>query len=247
MVGVVEIAAGVLVAVRPQHRRVRRRRLAGRHHRQPAAHPRLLRRRAARLRPAGRRARPGPAGGRLPGELRPPGRAPADGVTRRPTTAPAAGRRPALRVLHEPRPRRPRGRRARPRPSSRRSGCRWTGTACATPRPDGPRLRRAVRAAPVRPDDVPQRRGVRRAGARPRHPGAVGLRAPPAAVRRGRARRLPARRAHPRPVEAGPGGRDVRPPAAGAGAADQAGRRLAADEPRARAASAWSSRPSTCA
>ena len=35
-------------------------------------------------------------------------------------------------------------------------------------------------------------------------PGAVGMRAPPAAVRRRRARRLPARRADPRPVQAGP-------------------------------------------
>ena len=39
----------------------------------------------------------------------------------------------------------------------------------------------------------------------------------------------------------------VRPPPAGPGAADQAGRRLAADPPRTRAASASSSRPSTCA
>ena len=42
VVGVVEIAAGVLVAVRPIDRRIRRRRLAGRHHRQPVARPGFL-------------------------------------------------------------------------------------------------------------------------------------------------------------------------------------------------------------
>ena len=60
------------------------------------------------------------------------------------------------------------------------------------------------------------------------HPGAVAVRAPPAAVHRGRAHRLPARRADPRPVEARPGARPVRPRPAGAGAAHPAGRRLAA-------------------
>ena len=82
--------------------------------------------------------------------------------------------------------------------------------------------------AAVRPDHVPQRRGLRRAGPGPRHPDALGLRAPPAAVRRRRPRRLPARRPDPRAVQARPGRRAVRPPAAGAGAAHQAGRRLAA-------------------
>ena len=152
----------------------------------------------------------------------------------------AAGRRPA-------RWRRRRPRRADRGPvDGRASGsggvprraraCRWTPRATGA-RHRG-RMARGVRRdaharAPFEPDDVPQRRGVRRAGARPVDPGAVALRAPHAAVRRGRARRLPARRADPRAVEAGSGGRDVRPTPAGAGAADQAGRRLAADPPRA--------------
>ena len=56
MVGVVEIVAGLLVADRAAVRRPDRRRLARRDHRQPAARRRLRRHRAARLRPAARRA-----------------------------------------------------------------------------------------------------------------------------------------------------------------------------------------------
>ena len=61
------------------------------------------------------------------------------------------------------------------------------------------------------------------------------LRAPPGAVLRRRARRLHPVRGRPdhRPVEAGPAGRRLRPPAAGAGAADHPGRRLADAHPRA--------------
>ena len=54
-------------------------------------------------------------------------------------------------------------------------------------------------------------------------------------------------RPDPRPVQAGPGRRAVRPAPAGPGAADQAGRGLAAGRSCGRAASGSSSRPSTCA
>ena len=57
-VGVVEIVAGIVVAVVPRFGGLAGGGLAGRHHREPADDPRLLRRRAARLRPAGRRRRP---------------------------------------------------------------------------------------------------------------------------------------------------------------------------------------------
>ena len=93
MVGVVEIAAGILVALRPQiGGYVVAAWLAG-HHRQPAADPRLLRRRVAGLRSAAGRSRAGPAGRR-----RSAGRAPtcagASG-DRRPPAAPAGPTAPA--------------------------------------------------------------------------------------------------------------------------------------------------------
>ena len=64
IVGVVEIAAGLAGRRAAADRRLRRRRLAGGDHPQPAAHRRLLRRGAARLRPARGRAGPGTAGHR---------------------------------------------------------------------------------------------------------------------------------------------------------------------------------------
>ena len=80
---------------------------------------------------------------------------------------------------------------------------------------------------PFRPDDVPQRRGLRRAGRRALDPVPLAVHAPPAAVPRRRARRLPAGRAHPRAVEVRPRRGAVRPRPAGPGAADRADRRLA--------------------
>ena len=68
--------------------------------------------------------------------------------------------------------------------------------------------------------------GLRRAGAGPGDPVPHGLRASPAAVLRPGARRLPARRAHRRVVQAGPAGRIFLGPSASPGAADQAGRRV---------------------
>jgi hypothetical protein len=59
-----------------------------------------------------------------------------------------------------------------------------------------------------------------------RHSGAVGVRPPRAAVHRRRSRRVPARRADRRTVQARPRRGAVRPAAAGAGAADRADRRL---------------------
>ncbi len=93
-------------------------------------------------------------------------------------------------------------------------------------------LRRALAGARGRPDDHLRPR-PRRDGAGQGHRGALDLRAPPGAVLRGRARRLHpvARRPHHRPVEAGPAGRRLRPPPAGAGAADHADRRLADAHP----------------
>ena len=55
LVGVVEIVAGLVVAARAALRRAPGRRLARRHHPQPAAGRRIRRHRAARLRPAARR------------------------------------------------------------------------------------------------------------------------------------------------------------------------------------------------
>ena len=62
LVGGVEILAGVLVAIKPRYGAPGGRGLAGRDHRQPAHRPGLLRRRAARLRTAARRAHAGAAG-----------------------------------------------------------------------------------------------------------------------------------------------------------------------------------------
>ena len=131
--------------------------------------------------------------------------------------------RPAVRRC------RPRPGRARRRRVPRRAGRDHRRCHGRHPAADGARLRRAAHPPPVRPHHVPQRRGLRRAGPRPWHPGTVGVRAPHAALRRRRPRRLPARPADPRAVEARPRGRAVRPPSAGAGAAHHAGRRLAAD------------------
>ena len=95
-------------------------------------------------------------------------------------------------------------RRARPGPGLRAAGrTRRGGWPAPTPS-CSPR-------APFDPHHLPQRRGLRRAGPRQGHPGPVAVRAPPAALRRGRPRRLPARRPDPRAVQAGPGGRAVRP------------------------------------
>ena len=93
-------------------------------------------------------------------------------------------------------------------------------------------LRRAAHPAAVRPHHLPQRRGLRRARPGPGHPVPLAVPAPPAAVHGRRPRRLPARRADPRAVQARPGRRAVRPRPPGPGAADQAGRRLAPGAPR---------------
>ena len=75
------------------------------------------------------------------------------------------------------------------------------------------------------------------------------LRAPPGAVPRRRARRLHPGRRRPdhRPVQAGPAGRRLRPPPAGAGAADHPDRRRADAHPRAARRRSSSSSASTCA
>ena len=238
MVGVVEIAAGILVAVRP---------LIGGY--VVAAwlagiivnlllDPRLLRRRVAGLRFAAGRSRAGPAGRRVPPERT--GRGAAGGGlvtavlphTRTGPPEPVSGHHRPLRVVH---PSAPVDLAAAERAAAAFLVALGVDVATENRRGTPGRMARAYAEMfaprPVRPDHVPQRRGVRRTGARPVHPGAVGVRAPPAAVRRRRPRRVPARRADPRPVEAGPGGGVVRPPPPGAGAADPAGRRLAAEHP----------------
>jgi hypothetical protein len=85
---------------------------------------------------------------------------------------------------------------------------------------------------------------LRRAGAGPGDPVPHGLRASPAAVLRPGARRLSARRAHRRVVQAGPAGGAFRSQAAGSGAADQTGRRVPGRWLRARGVG-WCSRRST--
>ena len=167
----------------PRHRRLRRGRLAGRDHRQPA-----LRGRTTTTWPCATSAcwsAPSPW-----------------------LAWPSSPARPAMTALP-----------SRPRPSPVEPWSPPTGPRAAPDgraravarRADARRPPRAVSRTPSRElltapefdaDHVRQRRGVRRAGARPRHPDAVGLRAPPAAVRRRRPRRLPAGRPHPRAVEA---------------------------------------------
>ena len=61
VVGAVEIVAGIAVALKPRYGAYLVAGLAGRHHPQPAHLLRLLRRRAARLRPAARRSHARPA------------------------------------------------------------------------------------------------------------------------------------------------------------------------------------------
>ena len=73
---------------------------------------------------------------------------------------------------------------------------------------------------PFQPTTFPNDERLRRARRRARDPVPLAVRAPPAAVPRRRARRLPARRADPRAVEARPRRRAVRPRPAGPGAAD---------------------------
>ena len=65
-VGVIEIAAGLVVAVRPRIGGYLVAALAGRDHREPPAAGRLLRHRVARLRPPAGRADPGPPGDGIP-------------------------------------------------------------------------------------------------------------------------------------------------------------------------------------
>ena len=62
LVGVIEIVAGLAVAIRPRYRGAAGRGLAVRHHHQPADLLGLLRRRPARLRADDRRADPHPSG-----------------------------------------------------------------------------------------------------------------------------------------------------------------------------------------
>ncbi len=137
-VGVVEIFAGVAVALMPRYGALLVAALAGRNHRQPAADPRLLRRRAARLRPARRRVGTVQAGSRTRRARARTG-ACDDGRHGRPGTGqhsstPAADRRTAERTGPGGRPasrRRP-TRRVGPRPHRRASG-RNAGTGGRLP------------------------------------------------------------------------------------------------------------------
>ena len=171
-VGVVEIAAGVLVALRPHvGGYVVAAWLAG-IIAEPAADPRLLRRRAARLRSVRGRARAGPAGRCVPPGLLLRRRAGVEGMTVSAhsvaTPAPLTGTQPhrgRLRVLHETGAVDLVAAEAQPPRSWPRSGFLWTAKRSRDPGADGPGVRRDVPAAPLRPDHVPQRRGLRRAGA----------------------------------------------------------------------------------
>ena len=123
--------------------------------------------------------------------------------------------------------------------SSSRSARTRTARVCRRPRPGspGPTRRSSRGSAPAargRPDDDVRPR-PRRDGPGQGHRGALDLRAPPGAVPRRRPRRLHPvrRRADHRAVQAGPARRRLRPPPAGAGAADHAGRRRADAHPRA--------------
>ena len=165
---------------------------------EPADRPRLLRHRAARLRAARRRASPWRGS---------PSR-----------YAPGPRRRAAMTAAHE----RARcrcgwcGDRHRRRPARRRARP-WRGAA-ARPRP-GPgrrrtwptpragwrrRLGRAAHRPPFDLTTFPNDEGYNELVLATAHPGAVAVRAPPAAVHRGRAHRLPARRAHPRACPSSP-------------------------------------------
>ena len=107
---------------------------------------------------------------------------------------------------------------------SRRPGpARTRATAAAA----GGGVRRAARAPGVRLHHVRQRRGVRRAGAGAGHPRAVDVRAPPAPVRRTRARRVPAGRADRGALQARAHGRPLRTTSADPGAAHHPDRRRA--------------------
>ena len=114
-------------------------------------------------------------------------------------------------------------------PARRRRGPRPRGAA-QDAQPRRPRLRRADGRPAGRPAAAPQDglpRALRRGRAAARHRVPLALRAPPAPVHRPGARRLPAGRQGRRPEQARPARRGLRPPAAGAGAADDADRRRA--------------------
>src|SRR5450759_3969863 len=143
------------------------------------------------------------------------------------------GGQPAPACRPRPRKGQPAGSRARRARPPARSGPRPLVAAPGRhPSPGRDGVHRDADTEGVRPHDLPQRRALRRAGAGQEHPGAVAVRAPHAAVHRGRPRRLPARRAHPRPVQAGPRGRAVRPRPPGPGAAHRSSGELAAGAPR---------------
>ena len=206
-VGVVEIAAGVAGRPAPAHRRLRRRRLAVGHHRQPADPRRLLRHRPARLRALARRPCPGPAGRGLPRRRRRArvrrhlrqqpysagvadlsgSPAPSDGSTRR-------------------RPRTPFGRSSTPSGPTRPPRA-WP-TPPAGSRPPTPSCSPQCRSPPP---PSPTTRATT-SWWWPARSLPLALPAPPAPLPRRRPRRLPPGRANPRPVQAGPGGGAVRPP-----------------------------------
>ena len=133
-VGVVEIAAGGSWSPCGPRTRLRRRRLAVGHHRQPADPRRLLRHRPARLRALARRPCPGPAGRGVPRRRR---RArvrhhlPAAAVTASPTAA-SPGRPP-------PRTGRPGGGRGRRSSAPRRLGADPAAEGLADTPPAGSR------------------------------------------------------------------------------------------------------------
>ena len=204
------------------HRRLRRRRVARRHHREPAAHRWLRRHRPARLRAAGRRAGPGPPRPRLRAP-RPPRRTWRD--RNRTGPVPGAAGRPRRRTAStSPAPSAP-----RPLPGAH-SG--WRSTPTRRPRHPAawrtPTPRCSARARSTSPRSPTTRTTT--SWCSPRHPGALGLRTPHAAVPRHGPRRVPAGAADPRAVQARARGRAVRPAPPGPGAADRPGGRLATDQ-----------------